>query len=202
MDRGSTRINPGEPVSVIETIRGLLVLSCLPPYTPDEMKKKGFEGSPNSKVPRDMISNLPRDTSFPSRTLYRSQDHQREFNLSLFTYAQELLRKDPRSPASPMTLDEAASLLSSALLRIAVAQKHLSPQAAEKKSADLRLAIARDLLGSSLDWRDTSVLKRTPFTRGMFLQFLGTVIQNRTYTTPSVSTTGVSLGQVWWLRVQ
>ena len=202
VDKGLSRLNLDDAASVLETIRSLLVLSCLPPYTLAEVKDKGFDGSLNSKIPRDMISNLPRDTSLASRILFRAEDHQRLFDLSLFTYAPELLRKDPRSPASPFTVEEGASFLASALLRIAVTNQVLTPQAAEAKAQELKVAILKDFVSSD-DLKDPNLLQRIPLTRAMLLKFLSTVSQNRTFISPDApSAPTVSVGEIWWTRVK
>ncbi len=202
IQRGTSKLNPQDHPSSLETIRSLLVLNCLTPDTPDEAKSKVFAGSLFSKVPRDMISGLPRESSFASRVLYKAQDHQKTFDLSLFSYAPELLLKEERAPAAALTLEEAASLLASALLRMTVVQDLMTPQAAEEHASSLRNAIASDLLGTEIDWTNERVLALTPFTREMLIHFLATVVERRLVTTPTVTVRQTSLGEYWWERVR
>ncbi len=202
VNKGSSTLNLEEPPSIVEVIRTLLVLSCLPPDTPIDAKNKEFDGSGKSKIAREAISNLPRDSSFASRVLYKAQDHQRAYDLSLFTFAPELLRQEKRAPGSVMSVGEATSLMASTLLRMIVLQERLTPQAATGEAEALRFAIAKDLLGTDVDWRDASLLATTPFTRHMLIRFLATVVNRRTFITPFASGPSASLGSIWWERVK
>ncbi len=201
--KGQTKLSLAEPVSIMETIRGLLVLRCLPPPTVKETLNppNGNEGSGGNRVPRDRISDLPRDASFASRVLYRAQDHEKEFNLSLFTYAQNLLRKDARSPAGGLSVEEGSEILSSALLTLLVRQKILSPQNGELKAAELTFALQKTFLGGNLNWRTDSSAKTQPFTRKMLFEFFATVLTKR-HLSVTASDSEISLGQIWWERVK
>lgn len=193
--KGSTRLSIDEIPTTLETLRDLLVLTCLP-YDYNE------PDSGDSRISRDNISNLPRDKSFVSRVFYRAQDSIRLFNLSLFSYAQNILRLPTRSPADPLSIGEASSILSSALLHMTVSQEILTPQEAENLAEPLTSAIAQQLLGTNIDWRSEAILKNTPFTREMLISFLATVLQNRTSVSSATSSNPVSLGDLWWERVQ
>jgi hypothetical protein len=201
VEKGQGRLNASEPVSLLETLRSLLVLSCL---TFEENSGVRTEGSGESRIPRDRISDLKRDSSLASRILYRAQDREKEFDQSLLSYAQPFLHLPVRSPADPLTLGEASDVLASALLRILVKQQKLTPQQAEAAATDLAAGIAKDLLGKDLDWRDEAILRNTPFSRQMLVQFLITVIRNRTsaVSTNQPSAQSLPLGEVWWQRVK
>lgn len=205
--RGQTKASISEPVSILETIRDILVLACLPPDTAlDVMSGKdkagNRQGSGESRVARDRISGLPRDASFASRVLYRAQDHQKEFDLSLFTYVPELLRGKERSPGSGLSVIEASRLLSSGLLMIHVKEKSLSPLQAENTMEELSAAIRKDLIGKDVDWRDESSLKAVPFTKGMLLQFLTTVVSGKMSVSSVPTPSTFSLGEIWWERIR
>lgn len=204
--RGQTKAALSEPVSILETIRNLLVLACTPPPTALEVMsgkaKPILQGSAATRVARDRISDLERNSSFPSRTLYRSQDHQQEFDLSLFTYAADLLRAEVRSPGSGLSVIEASRLLASALLMIEVKTKVMSPLAAENAMEELSAAIRRDLTGKDVDWRDESSLKTVPFTRGMLLRFLATVVTGRVSVSSVPVPSTLPLGEIWWERIR
>ncbi len=160
------------------------------------------QGSGESRVARDRISDLPRNATFASRVLYRSQDHQKEFDLSLFTYAPNFLRSEFRSPGSGLSVDEAADILASTLLMIHVKSRTMSPQEAETYIESLRAAIIEDLVGKDVNWRDAAMLKTTPFTRKMLLQFLATATSGRTSVTSVAPPPSVPLGEAWWERVR
>ncbi|MDZ4217029.1 MAG: hypothetical protein U1C97_01785 [Candidatus Gracilibacteria bacterium] len=199
--RGSSVLDLEESPALLDILRTLLVLSCSPPETPKTSTNKIFNGSLSTKIPRDMISNLPRDSSFASRTLYKAEDHQREYELSFFSFAPDLLTKDPTPPATPLNLDQASGLLASTLLRIAVLQGIITPEDAEGLASALRKTIAQELLGTVFDWREENILTQTPFTRSMLIHFLSIVLEHRTTQTLS-SPDPVSLGEIWWERVR
>lgn len=205
--RGQTKIGIDEPVSLLETIRDALILACIPPDTAiDVMSGKsnagGRQGSGESRVARDRISDLPRNATFASRVLYKSQDHQREFDLSLFTYAPNFLRMELRSPGSGLSIDEAADILASTLLMIHVKSRTMSPQEAETYIEPLRAAIIEDLVGKDVNWRDEAIVRTTPFTRKMLLQFLATATSGRTSVTSVAPPPSVPLGEAWWERIR
>lgn len=205
--KGQTTAGIGEPVSLLETLRDALILACIPPDTAiDVMSGKvnnaSKQGSGESRVARDRISDLPRNATFASRVLYKSQDHQKEFDLSLFTYAPNFLRSEFRSPGSGLSVDEAADILASTLLMIHVKSRTMSPQEAETYIESLRAAIIEDLVGKDVNWRDTAMLKTTPFTRQMLLQFLATATSGKTSVTSVAPPPSVPLGEAWWERVR
>lgn len=204
--RGQTKVVADETVSVLETIRSLLVLACLPPDTAIDVKSGkansgSRQGSGESRVARDRISGLPRDASFASRILYRAQDHQKEFDLSLFTYAPDFLRREERSPASGLSVGEASDLLASGLLMIHTKMKSLSPIEAENAFQELSAAISKELVSKDINWRDESILRTTPFTRGMLLSFLSTVVSGKTSVSNIPTTGSIPLGELWWERI-
>ncbi len=208
IQRGQTVLGIAEPVSLLETVRALLVLSCLPPDTRlmamlGLSSKEVIQGSAETRVSRDRLSDLPRDASFASRVLYRAQDHQKEFDLSLLSYASNIERQETRSPASGLNLREGSDLLASSVLMILVKEGQLTPQKADLLASSVSAAISRDLLGKEVNWRDEGLLVRTPFTRAMLVKFLITVVQNRRFVLPvaKVSST-LSLGEIWWERLR
>lgn len=208
IQHGQATLDIDEPVSLLETVRTLLVLDCLPPDTRlaamlGLSSKEVIQGSAETRVSRDRLSGLPRDPSFASRVFYRAQDHQKEFDLSLLSYASNIERQETRSPASGLNLREGSDLLASSVLMILVQQSQLTPQKADLIASSVSAAISRDLLGKEVNWRDEGLLVRTPFTRAMLLKFLVTVVQNRRYVLPisKVSST-LSLGEIWWERIK
>lgn len=205
--KGQTKVGLAEPVSLLETLRDALILACIPPDTAiDVMSGKvntgSKQGSGESRVARDRISDLPRNATFASRVLYKAQDHQREFDLSLFTYAPNFLRSEFRSPGSGLSVDEAADILASTLLMIHVKSRTMSPQEAETYIESLRAAIIENLVGKDVNWRDEAIVKTTPFTRKMLLQFLATATSGRTSVTSVAPPPSVPLGEAWWERVR
>lgn len=206
--KGQTKFLPNEPVTMLETVRNLLVLTCLPPDTRMQAMlglatKEVIQGSAETRVARDRLSDLPRDDSLASRILYRAQDHLKEFDLSLFAYAGTLLHEDVRSPASGLSLREAGDMLASSLLLMYVRQGTMTPQEAEGRETEISAAISRDLLGKDLDWRDEGLLASTPFTRKMLLQFLVTVTQDRrTAVSLESMFSQVPIGELWWERLK
>lgn len=177
--QGQTRFLPNEPITMLETLRALLVLSCLPPETAVEAaiplaSKPVVQGSSETRVARDRISDLPRDTSFASRVLYRAQDHQQEYDLSLFTYAPTSLRKVVRPPADPFSVAEASDILASGILGIAVRNRLLSPQDAQNLAAEFAAALTNDFSDGEPETNGTK-----PFTRAMLLQGLSLVFRSR-----------------------
>ena len=153
---GGAPLRAGDYASVLETLRALLVLQCLPPETASAVRGnplKGLlkEGSGESRVPKDRVSNLPRDTSFASRVLYRSQDRTKEFDLSLFTYAPWLLMQPTRDPMDGLSIRDGADLLASGLMGVLVRTKVLTPQQAQEKVGILAEGILRSFQNRAVD---------------------------------------------------
>ena len=192
--KGSPKISLDEPVSLLETLRSLLVLRCLPPPSAKEavLSAQSSDGSRGRRALQDFLSGLPRTTTFVSRTLYRAQDHEREFDLSLLTYAPHLLQRKPQSPDASISVEDASDLLSSAFLNLLVHQTVLTPQEAENKAQELAMALKRAFLGD-----DLSSSRTLPLTRRMLLQFLATVIHR-----DDAKANVPSLGEVWWKRIE
>jgi hypothetical protein len=187
-------------------------------------------GSGESRIPRDRISDLPRDETLASRILYRSQDRIKEFDLSLFSFAPNLLKGDFRSPTSPMSVREASELLSSALLSILVKNHVLTYVEAEGKMQELSYAMLEEFLGTDVTDRDTTLGDKTVFTRLQFIHFLSEAVKGVEQEAATDLTSdengviqidaGVSLksaapaepdkrtwkplplGQIWWERVK
>ena len=204
--KGQLKAVLDEPVSILETLRTLLVLSCTPPETRIESIQNGgkisSQGSAATRVARDMLSDLPRDASFASRVMYKSQDHQKEFDLSLLGYAPSLLRGESRSPAESFSVEEAGDVLASAILGIAVREKQITPQAAEGMANALATAIRKDLAGEDIDWRSEEILRKTPFTRDMLFRFLSRVIDSSPLASELSGEEMPSTGQLWWDRIK
>lgn len=204
--KGQLKAVLDEPVSILETLRTLLVLSCMPPETRIELIQNGgkisSQGSAATRVARDMLSDLPRDVSFASRVMYKSQDHQKEFDLSLLGYAPSLLRGAARSPAESFSVEEAGDVLASGLLGIAVREKQITPQAAEGMANPLATAIRKELAGEDIDWRSEEILRKTPFTRDMLFRFLSIVIDSSPLAAELSGADLPSTGQLWWDRIK
>ena len=195
-------LKPDTPVMIDETIRSLLVLSCLPIDTVEEVHSgtPRLEGTPESRVPRDSLTDLPRNPTLASRILYRSQDHQRAYNLSLFTYAPDLLLGVTKKPQASFSASEAAGIFASTLLGIAVRDGLITPQEAELKAEPLRNGILASLLGKdSLTWRDGEPGNTIPLTRRMLMEFLAAATINEDSSSAHMP---VPIGQLWWERVK
>lgn len=204
---GEGRVGLAAPVSLTEILRSLLVLSCIPPPTAiDVLSGKAAlqqAAAAERRVARDLIADLPRDGSLTSRVLYRAQDHERAFDLSILGYAPDILRGEKRDSKEPLNMKDASDILASALLRIAVKQAHISSQHAEGLAAEVAAAIRRDLMNTDLDWRDEALIRQTVFTRGMLVRFLATLILHPADTSSSDTLSlPVSLGEIWWERVK
>ncbi len=196
IEKGQINAKLADPVSLLETLRSLLVLACLPPPTAQEVVRSihhSQQSQGNRPVSRDLISGLQRNTTFTSRILFRSQDQQKEFLQSLFTYYPAFLRQNIRSPMSGLSVTEASQILASGLLMMNVKAQSLSQQDAEKKFQELSAAIRKDILGTESSWREANSLNTTPFTRRMLLEFLATVVNKKTSVSP--------LGEIWWDRI-
>jgi hypothetical protein len=209
VERGQGELKGSEPASVLETMRALLVLTCRPPSTALDVTKtlligeqQREAGTGERRIPKDRVSDLKRTADFDSRVMYRSQDHEREYDLALFSYAPGLLRKDPRPVEGALTVEEAAEILSSALTGMAVKQGIVGPVDAEGKAGQLAEAIKIQLLGQSTVERDTEGLAMSQiFTREMLVKFLGTVVSVRMNQT-TVTRTELPLGELWWERIR
>lgn len=208
--KGSIDIGLDAPVSLLEALRSLLVLRCLPPETARQSIPgivRAIEGSAEARVPRDRISGLPRSSDFASRILYRSQDHQKEFDLSLFTFAPDLLLGETRRPDSVLSIADGASLLVSGLLNIYVHEGILTTAEAEMMVQDLRLSFVRSFVGGSLDdAMNQALIHRLPFLRKHLYAFLSEVLLHHEPTEDEKALESLgekpSLGQLWWERLQ
>ncbi len=195
--KGTPVLTIHEPVSMLEVLRDLLVLRCLPPPSAKEALLLGAsltEGSGESRVSRDRISDLPRDTSFVSRVLYRAQDREKEFDLSLFTYAPHLLSQPSRKSDTALSVKDGADLLASGLLNLLVHGVLVTPQAAENKASELSMVLRKQFLDGAID---DSIAAARPLTRSMLLTFLATVLDGST-----PSSDEPSLAETWWTRVR
>ncbi|MFA5799919.1 MAG: hypothetical protein WC840_03080, partial [Candidatus Peribacteraceae bacterium] len=209
VEKGEGVFEGGESASVVETLRSLLLLTCRPPETAMEVtktlltgKRKTVAGSPEQWVTRDRVSNLERGPGFASRVLYRSQDHERAYDLSLFTYAPGLLRKETRDTLSPLTVEEGAELLASALLGVAVKEGVVSPVEAEGKAGVIAEALQAEFLKrTSVTWREEGLARSTLFTREMLIEFLATVLTGRTERGVETEM-DLPVGELWWERIR
>jgi len=209
VEKGEGVFGGGEPASVMETLRALLLLTCRPPETAMEVtktlltgKREMVAGSAEQWVTRDRVSNLERGPGFPSRVLYRSQDHERAYDLSLFTYAQGLLRKEARDTLSPLTVEEGSQLLASALLGMAVKEGVESPVEAEGKAGVIAEALQAEFLKRrSVTWREEGLSRSALFTREMLIEFLATVLTGRTERGAETET-DLPAGELWWERIR
>ena len=165
-------------------------------------KRETVAGSLEQRVTRDRVSNLERGPGFTSRVLYRSQDHERAYDLSLFTYAQGLLRKETRDPLSSLTVEEGSQLLASALLGVAVKEGVVSPVEAEGKAGVIAEALQAEFLKrTSVTWREEGLARSTLFTREMLTEFLATVVTGRTERGAETET-DLPVGELWWERIR
>lgn len=193
VSKGSIALSPDQPVPMLEVLRSLLVLRCLPPPAARESVPallQSLDASEGTRVSNDALSGLPRNTTFASRTLYRAQDHERAFDLSLFTFAPRLLTRDPVPVESMLSIEDGADLLASALLNIYVHEELLSRQEAENLAQDLSVTLQKEFLGDT----PLSQARLLPLQRRMLLQFLSTLLVPEGQATET-------LGEVWWKRV-
>ncbi|MSR67759.1 VCBS repeat-containing protein [Candidatus Peribacteria bacterium] len=207
VSKGKTKIKLDEPISLFETLRTLLVLRCLPPPSAKQallQESAPLEGSAGSRVQRDLLSGLPRDLSFVSRVFYRSQDRERAFNLSLFSFAPDLLLQDVRRPESAINMLDASKLLASAALNLYVHRSVVTPQEAGNLQQELSFSIARELLDDpNVNLQDSGELRFKPLTRRMLIEFLGIVLSKETQSEETASSSEEpTLGQVWWDRLR
>jgi hypothetical protein len=180
------------------------------------------QGSAETRVPRDRISGLERDSTFASRILFKAQDRQTYLDLSLFTFAPSFLRnEETRSPASGLNILEASDLLASSLLHLALNQNLLSLEEAQNLSQEVSLSILKQLLtftdlqDINLE-RDSQTLRTIPFTREMMLTILRQFLLQKPLSDPATPSAtkpvlpqsigeewpaGRSLGEDWWERV-
>ena len=207
--KGAPTIDLDQPVSLFEGLRTLLVLRCLPPLSAKEFilsSERTFEGSLESRVPRDRLSGLQRDLSFVSRVFYRAQDHEREFDLSLLKYASDLLAGETRDPDSPLSVGDGSALLASGLLNLAVHESIITPQDAEIMAEGLTLHFAKYFLGTpDLERGSSSLLRTLPLTRKMLIEVLGAVLEKETVPVDApkkASEEERSVGESWWRRLK
>ena len=199
-------LNPDQPVSLEETIRSLLLVSCLPFDTAAATRAAQAGtlalagGTLQSRASRDRLTDLPRNPTLASRILYRAQDHAKAYDLSLFTYAQDLLSDTARKSQSSFSASDASTLFSSALLGIAIRDRLITPQDAEVQAPTVRNAILASLLDKdALTWRDGDPGTTVPLTRRMLLTFLAQITANEIQTTNDVP---IPIGKLWWERIK
>ncbi|OGJ68393.1 hypothetical protein A3J34_00850 [Candidatus Peribacteria bacterium RIFCSPLOWO2_02_FULL_51_10] len=201
VEKGESKLRGREAASLLETLRAMLLITCRTPDTAKEVTARllGGEtireaGSGERRIPRDRISNRQRTAEFDSRVLYRSQDREREFELSLFSYAPGLLRKDFRDARGNLTIDEAAELMASALGGYGLKQGLIKPDKIYEKVLELRAALNEefDKIGGEEGNRI--------FTREMLVKFLGTVVSERML--DGETTGAMPVGEMWWERVR
>lgn len=207
--KGTPTIDLDEPVSLFEALRTLLVLRCLPPLSSKEFilsSSQSIEGSGDSRVSRDRLSDLPRDLSFVSRTFYRAQDHERTFDLFLLKFAPDLLTRESRKPDAPLSIGEGSALLASGLLNLAVHESLINPQDAETMAEALTLHFSKYFLGTpELDRSSESLLRTLPLTRKMLIEFLGAVFEKEIVPDDAPkksSQENRSVGEGWWERLR
>jgi hypothetical protein len=188
-----------QPVSIFELIRTLLVLTCKPPETIKEatlyMLNPSLVGPDGGmRASADLISGLKRDTSFVSRVMYGAQDQEREYNLSLFSFAPELLRRDIRKPESEVSQADAARLIASAILGTAVRTKQMTSLEAENQAQKVGLALYEIIHGGPVVITSPDAPFGTePLTRTQMIDVLWKLLISTDITTP--------LGDLWWYRV-
>lgn len=207
--KGTPTIDLDEPVSLFEALRTLLVLRCLPPLSAKEFilsSSQSIEGSADSRVSRDRLSDLPRDLTFVSRTFYRAQDHERAFDLFLLKFSPELLSGETRKPDAPLSIGEGSALLASGLLNLYVHEGAMNPQDAELLAESLALHFSRYFLQEpELDRGSSSLLRTLPLTREMLMEFLGAVLEKETVPVDAPkksSEENRSVGESWWERLK
>ncbi len=200
---GRSPLRLDEPVSLLELVRSALILNCLPPASVAEshgaVVRAAEAATAEQRVARDRVSNLARDASLASRLMYRAQDHIREFDLSLFTYAPELLRADVVRPSEPYSLDDAASFLSSSILNGAVKQGVMTPLNAENYVQVLRAAVLKDLIAYNPIQMSVSTAQ-VALTRRQLMHFLN-VVTTQELEKVLIDPETLPLGQIWWDRL-
>jgi hypothetical protein len=190
---GESMLNPDQPVSLLETIRALSILSCTPAPSVLQISQ--------NTPPRDLFSNLPNNPSFPSRLFYHAQTIQNPFYRPLFPVS--TIPKE-RPPLAGLSLKEAAPLLTSALLFTEIHEETLSPEEASKKFQELNATVLKFLQKETKDSKETKETKdispshisetketymttnyklqttNSPFLRSHLLTFLAHILQNKT----------------------
>jgi hypothetical protein len=126
-----------------------------------------------------------------SRVFHSAQRPTGEYNLTLFTYASELLHGEPRGPNGVVSVEEASRLLASSAVYTRVRLGLLAPDDAEKRSAELALAIQKQFAPGGgkepLRWR-------------MLIEFLSDVLGPELASAPADAVP--SLGEAWWSVLQ
>lgn len=196
---GNSSVDLDTPVSMLETIRSLLIVQCVPPPTWSQVTSASGglirEGTGQSRVFSDALTGVERDASLASRLLYRSQDRTKEFDLSLFTFAPNLLKRPLQPAGGSFTVDEGASLFASAFLGLLVREQMISRIEAENLTQELTVGLQRELKALTA----TATTSPTPLTRRHLLWFLAEAIDS---TTTNANQGTTSLGEQWFFRLK
>ncbi len=183
---GESLLKPNAPVSLLETIRALSIFSCLPTGLPAEASAKAGAsaqvGLPTSSTlpPRDLFSNLPRNTSYPSRLFFTTQAIHTPPHLPLFDSS---TIPSLRPPLAGLSLKEASPLLTQALLFTHLKERTLTQDEADKLFPELNVTVLRFLTAFSEKEKEglsPTAYHLTPLKRSHLLHFLATILQNQT----------------------
>ncbi|MDD4934122.1 MAG: hypothetical protein PHO89_11750, partial [Methylacidiphilaceae bacterium] len=200
---GEARLGPEKPVTIAELLRTLEVLRCRPPATAKAVATELLAGETNRgagsgdrRAARDALTGMTRGAGFLERILFASQDRETLYNLSLLTYAPEMLKGETRSPGAQVSVEEGSAILGSALLTIGLQEGVINAQEAENLATKLKAAIAEEIAPGS-----TEATRKQPLTRKMLVEFLATVVTGRVESSEETPTR-VPIGEIWWERVR
>lgn len=201
VERGTSVMDLSGPVSAIETLRTLLVLTCRPPVAKailDRGQRDVIAGS-LQQFAKDQLFGLPPSSALPSRIALRAQRSETFGNFSLFSLAPKLLREEKRSPYTPFSLEDGGELLASVLLMTAAEQGIITPQEAQNMVADAKERILSDLTSQAGITRVEARL--VPLTRGQLLYFASVFADRRLVASADELSSFTSLSEQWFARI-
>lgn len=191
-----------QPVTVLELLRILAVVTCHPVETETQTRTRlsgtgshREAGTGESVFTPDRIAATQDDTSFASRLLHSVQRPLRRYNLSLTGYAPEVLRRSLVRPETPLSVADAVPFLASALLYRQVDHEVLTPFQAENRATELKADLMKHLSNGAGSSRRGLPDGAGRFTRRQLLSLLAGVLAPE-YTVPE--SPRQSLGEAWW----
>jgi hypothetical protein len=200
---GEAVLKAGKTVTVAELLRTLEVLRCRPPETAKTVatellsgETQRTAGTGDRRTGRDAISGLSRGAGLVERVMFASQDRETLYNLSLLSYAPEIVKGVIRDPGTEISVEEGSAMMASALLGIGLQEGVINAQEAENLASSLKEAIGKALLpGSNPEGR------KQPLTRAMLVEFLSTVVNGKVEDSEEVPTR-LPVAELWWERVR
>ncbi len=195
--KGSAMLRASAPVSVVETLRELLVFSCLPPASRAEVIKAMAEGakvdsgSAGQLLKQDLIAGVRESASFVSRVLLTAQRPMRVGNLSpVFSFTNVLVGAEgKRDVSGPVSVEEGAQMVASTVLGMLVKQGVLSRVEAEDRMSAMVMRVRVFLL----DGRGEALAGQTTLTRGDLVRVMAAVARGALGEVGG----GESLGETW-----